>query len=465
MATLQSGGGASEGAEVFKIEDHGIDAIPASERRGRPRDLAFLWAGAFINYASLLTASLLTSFFGLGVVDGLVAVVAGSVSAALILGLLSNSGPATGLPQVVFTRRVFGARGAKVGAALTLFLAVGWFAVDSVIAAQAGVQLLDLFGAAALAAKAAFPLVVVIAALSVVVAVYGHRTIQVFETYGAIAFVVLCLVLFFALGHQFNFHRGPSARGADYPGAFVLGFMVCFALIASWYPFASDYSRYLPERSSRAGVTLWPVVGIAVPMVLLGLFGLLIPTIDPRLAADPNGGVLAIITKDAPLAVAIPFFAFVILGEIWANYLDVYTAGLVALTMGIRLRRWQTAAACGILGALLASYAVVFHDFHSAYEQFLLLTYLWAPAWAAVVLLAVFVLRRGSAGRALLAWAAGSLASLLFVNYPNIFPGLHAFNQPLVDQLHQADISGLVSIGVAALVYWLLMARRGEAAQ
>ena len=86
-----------------------------------------------------------------------------------------------------------------------------------------------------------------------------------------------------------------------------------------------------------------------------------------------------------------PFFIFVVVGEIWANYLDVYTAGLVSLAMGIRLRRWQTALGCGLLGTALAAYAVLVSDFHLAYEDFLILTYLWAPAWAAVVLLSFFV--------------------------------------------------------------------------
>src|ERR1700704_5302996 len=85
---------------LFKIETHGIDAIPPAERHGRPRELGFLWAGAFVNYASLLTASLATSFFGLGVWDGLAATVLGTVAGALILGLLSHAGPRSGLPQI-----------------------------------------------------------------------------------------------------------------------------------------------------------------------------------------------------------------------------------------------------------------------------------------------------------------------------------------------------------------------------
>ncbi len=454
MATTASGVASDA---LFQVETHGVDAIPERERHGHPRELAFLWAGAFVNYATVLTASLLTSFYGLGVADGLLAVVLGSVAGAVILGLLSNTGPSSGLAQVAFTERIFGAAGMKVAAALTLFLAIGWFAVDSVIAAQAGVQLASLAGLGG-AGKLAFPFVLVVSIVSVGVAVYGHQTIKVFETWGAVAFAGLSLLLFLALAGQFHWATAPTVSGAGYPGAFLLGFMSCFALVASWYPFASDYSRYLPARTPAGRVTLFPTLGIAIPMVLLGLFGLLLPTIDPKLAADPNGGVLAVITKHVPIWISIPFFAFVVLGEVWANYLDVYTAGLVTQALGLRLPRWQTALGCGLLGALLATYAVVFYDFHGAYEQFLILTYLWAPAWAAVVVLAFFAL--GSGARrplpALIAWAAGALASLAFVNYPNIFPGAHAPNQPLIDALHGADLSGLISILVAGALYLAL---------
>src|SRR5713226_5900599 len=440
-------------ADAFgKVETHGIDAIPAAERHGRPRELGFLWAGAFANYASLFTASLLTTYYGLGVWDGLAATVLGTLAAALILGLLSNTGPRSGLPQIIFTRGIFGRRGSYVGAALTLFLAVGWFAVDCVIAAKAGAQ---LFGGGNRVVT--FALVIMIAGISVAVAVYGHATIKVLETYGAIIFAALAAVLFLLLAPHFHWGQGPSVSGADYPGAFVLGFMTCFALVASWYPFASDYSRYLPASSPTRSVTWWPVLGVALPMALHGLFGLLLPTIDSRLAA--NQGVLAVISAHAPAWVAMPFFVFIVAGEIWANYLDVYTAGLVTLAMGIRLRRWQTALGCGLLGTALAAYAVLVSDFHLAYEDFLILTYLWAPAWAAVVVLSFFVFEgRARPGQALAAWLAGTVSSLAFVNYANLFgnvvSGSSFFNDRLIASLHGADLSGLISVAVAAAVYW-----------
>ena len=235
-------------ADAFgRVETHGIEAIPAAERHGASRELAFLWAGAFVNYASLFTASLLTTYYGLGVWDGLAATAAGTIAAALILGLLSNTGPRSGQPQIVFTRRIFGYHGSYLGAALTLFLAVGWFAVDCVIAAQAGAQ---LFGGGS--RWMTFALVLLIAAISVAVAVFGHQTIKVLETYGAVIFAALTAALFLFLAPQFHWTQGPSASGPDYAGALVLGFMTCFALVASWYPFASDYSRYLPASSSTS---------------------------------------------------------------------------------------------------------------------------------------------------------------------------------------------------------------------
>jgi NCS1 family nucleobase:cation symporter-1 len=439
-------------ADAFgKVEGHGIEPIPVAERHGAPRELAFLWGGAFVNYASLFTASLLTTYYGLGVWDGLLATAMGTVAAAVILGLLSNTGPSSGQPQIVFTRSIFGLRGSYLGAALTLFLAVGWFAVDCVIAAQAGAQ---LFGGGN--RLITFGLVILIAGISVVVAILGHQTIKVLETYGSVTFAVLSAALFIFLAPQFHWGQGPSTSGADYLGAFVLGFMTCFALVASWYPFASDYSRYLPPTSSTRSLTLWPVAGVALPMILLGLFGLLLPTIDSRLAA--NQGVLAVISAHAPAWVAVPFFVFIVAGEIWANYLDVYTAGLVTLAMGIKLERWQTALGCGILGTALAAYAVLVSDFHLAYEDFLILTYLWAPAWAAVVLLSFFVFEnRPRPALALIAWLSGTAISLVFVNYANLFsnvvPTQGFFNQGLIAGLHGADLSGLVSVGVAAAVY------------
>jgi NCS1 family nucleobase:cation symporter-1 len=439
--------------EFLKVETHGIERIPDSERKGAPRDVAWLWVAAFANFVSLITGALLISF-GLGVAEAIVAVAVGSVAAAILHGLLSVAGPRFGTSQVVASRQTFGLRGAFGGAFFTLFLAVGWFAVDCVIAAQALVQLGHLAGIPTGTVLNGIALLVVVA-LSVLVAVYGHQTIAIFEKYGAIVFVLFCAVLAATLLPQVNWSLQPSVGGAEHLAAWVLGTSVVFALVASWFSFASDYSRYLPARWPVASVAGWIAVGTATSMFLFGALGVVLATIEPKAA----GNLIDLISARAPLAVVIPFLLFITAGEIWANYLDVYTAGLSGLALGLRIPRWAAALACGVIGGVLAYLALFISNFKDQYTNFLLITYLWVPPWAAVVLVDMFVFRRGVAPqtsvkwRAVVAWLIGLVAAIPFVDST-------LWQSPLaVSLLHNTDISGYVGALVGAVVY-LLLGRR-----
>ncbi len=429
--------------KFLRVETHGIEPIPVSERKGSPRDVAWLWVAAFANFVSLITGALLVTF-GLGVFEAILAVAVGSVLAASLHGLLSVAGPRFGTTQVVASRETFGIRGAYPGAFFTLFLAVGWFAVDCVIAAQAVVQLARLAG---------LPQGVVL--LSVLVAVYGHQTIAVFEKYGAIVFVIFCAVLALALLPKVNWSLQPSVSGSDHLAAWVLGTSVIFALVASWFSFASDYSRYLPARLSVGSVAGWIGAGTALSMFAFGALGVLLATIDPA----AGGNLLALISAKAPIAIVVPFLLFIAVGEIWANYLDVYTAALSALALNVRIRRWAAALACGVIGGVLAYVAMFISNFKDQYTNFLLITYLWVPSWAAVVLVDMFVFRRGPGrlmpfnGRAVLAWLIGLAVAIPFVNSS-------LWQSPLaVNVLHNTDISGYVGAVVGGVAY-LLLGRR-----
>lgn len=438
--------------ELLKVETTGIEPIPEDERKTQPWELGGLWAGAFMNYASLLTGSLLI-VFGLGVLDALSAITVGALLAAIVLGLVSVSGPRAGVPQIVFSRFVFGHRGAYLAGILTLFLAIGWFAVDCVIATNALVQLAGEAGVSS-SQPLKFSLLLVVILISMVVAVFGHRTVVVFERFGAVAFLAFCLLLLVVLAPKIQWGLSTSLSGSAHLGAWLLGASVTFALVASWFSFAADYSRYLPSRTSASRITGWVAAGAALPMIGLGMLGVLFFSIDTK-----TGDLLTTIVKHTDRPLAVGFLLFVALGMIWANYLDVYTAGLVALALDVPLRRWQTALLSGIVGGLLAYYALFVTSFYTAYTNFLLVTYIWAPAWAAVLLLSLFGFRRGdnSAVRqtevdwtAVLALLAGTGAAIPFVNST-------LWQSPLaVNILHGADLSGFVSFVVGGTIFALL---------
>ena len=439
--------------EFLKVETHGIEPIASSERKGSPRDVAWLWIAAFANFVSLITGALLVTF-GLGVFEAILAVAVGAALAASLHGLLSVAGPRFGTTQVVASRETFGVRGAYPGAFFTLFLAVGWFAVDCVIAAQAVVQLARLAGLHQGNLLNGVALLIVVV-LSILVAVYGHQTIAIFEKYGAIVFVVFCAVLALALLPKVNLGLQPTVSGSDHLATWVLGTSVIFALVASWFSFASDYSRYLPARLSVGSVAGWIGAGTAVSMFAFGALGVLVATINPQ----GGGNLLALISANAPIAIVVPFLLFIAVGEIWANYLDVYTAALSALALNVRIPRWAAALACGVIGGVLAYVAMFISNFRDQYTNFLLITYLWVPSWAAVVLVDMFVFGRRPgrlvpfSSRAVLAWLIGLAIAIPFVNSS-------LWQSPLaVNVLHNTDISGYVGAVVGGFAY-LLLGRR-----
>lgn len=441
-------------ADAFlRVEARGIEEIPPTERKGTPRNVSLLWVAAFANFVSLITGALLITF-GLGVGEAIVAVAIGSLLAAAMHGLLSVAGPRFGTTQVVAARHTFGSRGAYGGAFFTLFLAIGWFAVDCVIAAQALVQLGKLAGLSQGSAANGMALLVVIV-LSVIVAVYGHSTIEVFERYGAIVFVAFCAILFLALLPKVNWGLQATVAGPDHVAAWILGTSVIFALVASWFSFASDYSRYLPASTPASSVAGWVGAGTASSMFLFGAVGVLLGSIQPANA----GNLLGLITGHAPITIVVPFLLFIAVGEVWANYLDVYTAGLSGLALRLPMRRWTAALACGVIGGALAYVALFISNFQNQYTNFLLITYLWVPSWAAVVLVDMFVFGRRPGGtvrfrgQAVFAWLLGLVVAIPFVDSS-------LWQSPLaVHLLHGTDISGYVGAVVGAGAY-LIAGRR-----
>lgn len=451
--------------DFLRVERHALDPIPEADRHGRPGGLFLLWAAAQANFSSLVTGAILITL-GLGVWDAISAAVVGSVLAGVVLGLLSIVGPRTGMTQVVASRRTFGTIGAFGGAALTLFLAIGWFAVDSVFATQALMELAKKAGATESDGLKAVLLIVVVA-LSIVVAVYGHQTVSVFARYGALVFLAFCALLFLLLAPDMTLDHPATVHGGARVGAWALGAATFFALVASWFGFASDYSRYLPAAANGRRVALFAGGGIAIATAVVGALGILVFTIDPN-DKDP---IFSAVNLAAPGWLATLFFVFVALGMIWGNYFDVYTAGLAALAMRLPLSRWTAALVCGAAGGLLSAYALFGSDsFLTTYADFLGFTYIWAPAWAAVILADVFLVHprhyapRGVASvvaaafqpRALIAWIAGTVAAIPFVHV-NLWTG------PVPDRLFGgADLSGVVGFVVGGALYFAIAPRTIE---
>src|SRR6266516_1830843 len=250
-----------ESDDFLKIEQRGMEPVPETERHGSPRELALVWAGAMANYVSLLTGALVIvaplalglSQGQLGLGDSAIAIIIGAALAALLHGLTSATGAKTGTPQMIFSRAVFGHRGSYLSAFFTWLMAVGWFAIDCVIGGWALVQLAGMVGVPK-TTDVALGAITLVLIVSVIVAIYGHQTVHVFEKYGAIVFMAFCVLLFIVLLPKIHWSLPTTVHGTPRFAAMIVGGSFIYALVASWIPFASDYSRYLPRTASSRSI-------------------------------------------------------------------------------------------------------------------------------------------------------------------------------------------------------------------
>jgi NCS1 family nucleobase:cation symporter-1 len=366
---------ADYGTSAAKVEPGGIERIPPHERHGRPWHLFATWMSPNLEFATVFVGVIGVLYFGLSFWQTLAAVAIGNALGAISHGVLSAWGPRHGLAQMVLSRTAFGYRGNILPATLmSLMAGVGWFAVNSISGAYALATLLGLSPQLSLA---------VVIAVQVLVAFFGHNLIHLFERVAlpflAVAFVLAAVSTF---GHA---HLDtPGSGGIPTTGAFLITLAAAFGYAAGWNPYASDYTRYLPEgEGRRAGI--FAGLGDFVSCTALMAVGAASATIvNTGLAKDASP--TDAFTHSMPGWISALTLLAIAVGAVSANVLNIYSGAMSFLAMGIRigyrLRRAIVAVVFGVAGGIIA-YAYLGDP--AAYENFLLIIAYWIGPWLAVV--------------------------------------------------------------------------------
>ena len=88
--------------QPFRVEQHGIDFIPESERWATPRNIGALWAGTSINVEYFVYGALLMGF-GFSFTTALSIIILGNLS-YFLLGVASLQGQETGTTAFMISR-------------------------------------------------------------------------------------------------------------------------------------------------------------------------------------------------------------------------------------------------------------------------------------------------------------------------------------------------------------------------
>ncbi|GAA3791203.1 purine-cytosine permease family protein [Streptomyces chiangmaiensis] len=430
----------------LRVEGHGIEPVPESNRYGGAGRLFTVWFAPNLTMTGVFTGTIGITL-GLDFTTALVAVVLGTVLGAVPTAYLGTWGSRTGAGQLPLARLAFG-RSVALPGALQWLSSVAWDA------------LIGLFGGDALARLCGWPFwlgVLVMMLGQGALGVLGYEAIHRLQI--VMTFVLAATFALIALRMPAGVHlvTTGSAHGADRAGAFVLTSTIALSLTLSWAPYASDFSRYLPRATSRTRMFWYSLLGLVVSFLAVQVLGLWGASV---LTDQTAAGVDKLLGSGAPGAFGLLAVA---LAALCSNAMNDYSGSLALQTIGVRIPRPAAAALAAVLGFPLVLWMHA-ADTTARFQNVLLFVGYWIPGFVAIVVVD-WLVRRGrvtdlaaetarprSAWPPLLAFTVAFAAAVPFMD-----TGLYVGR--VAHALHGADVSYYVAFLVALAVYAPLRVR------
>jgi purine-cytosine permease-like protein len=455
-----------ESTLLGQIEVHSIDWIPDPERHGKVWQQTMLWFLGNFQYFTIpigFVGPSLGLSLGWSILGGTLGIAFGT----LFMAFHATQGPVFGLPQMIQTRAQLGYRGVIVALFAVLFTYMAFNVADQVLMST------GLHGAFGWNADAVAAATAVLAAL---LAIFGydwvHRVFRFLLVISLPCYAIISIAILVG-------HAGGSAP--HHPGGFVFAaFMAQFSVAAAYNityaPYVSDYSRYMPRKTSPRGIitaVFFGASGSAIWLIALGAWlatrlgvsdGLVgLQLVGDKVAA-PLGSITAVLSATALLA---------------TMGMNAYGAMLTVLT-GIdsfrkinTSRTWRTVTILGLaviwylIGASISSSTSAVS---TVLDSLTLMLYLLVP-WTALNLVDFFFVRHGHYAitdifrpnglygawgwRGLTAYFVGFACEIPFMVLPSI--GGFTFTGPIPAHLtNGVDYSWVVGLLVSGLVYLLL---------
>lgn len=450
------------------VEARGIEYIPASERWGHPSRLFWLWAGTVWNVEFLVYGTLAVGALGLSFAQAVPIIVLGNLT-YFFTGWASLPGPAAGTTALTVSRAPFGARGNRPLSLFNWLTQVG-FEIE-------GIALIVLIAVAMITragGKVGTGLEIVLIVLAVLVQAVlpfaGHAAILRLLKWLAYPFIALFVVMAALTAGKVDLHA--QAHGASWGTLMVFLALVISTGGLGWTENASDFSRYLPENTSRKRVVFAVALGAAIPSVLLEILGAALATAVPAANASTVISVTGL-ARVFPSWFVWPYFAMAIVQLFAINSLDLYSSGVTLQSLGIPLRRYQCVLIDSVVCGGFTAYAIFSSRFNTLLQDFVLFIIVWLAPWFAIFMTdyllrgkrydsaSLFASKGGTYWRkggfhwpAIVAQAVGMAAAALWLN------AYSPYVSPLSRLLDGSDFSVFMGLIFGGGTYWLL-ARRG----
>jgi NCS1 family nucleobase:cation symporter-1 len=369
------------------IEQHSIDYVPWSERRGKLWHQAPFWfTGNFV--LPTMVIGFLGPQLGLSAGFSFLAVVLGACFGTFFMAFHANQGPRMGLPQMIQSRAQFGSRGVIVPFLATVFVYIGFMVFDVILATQ---------GIGLILPEVKWFWYPLLTALSIIIAVVGHDLLHFVQRW-----LTYLLIAAFAITTVLAFTTLPAPTPAQAGGWDLTAFLIQFSLAAgyniSYAVYVSDYSRYLPAKSSAPKLIFFTYLGAAGSAVwLMGLGSLLasrIPKVDAIASIKQVGDQL--FPGFGTIVILISALALIsIMG------VNAYGAMLTGVSGIDAFRKVKTTVRTRVIGLVAVGVVVVIvallipDNYLGSFNNFVLLMLYFLVPWTAVNLVDFYAVRHG----------------------------------------------------------------------
>ncbi|MEU9995210.1 cytosine permease [Streptomyces sp. NPDC050848] len=456
------------------IEQRGVDTIPEAERTSGPRDLLAILLGSNLCLGVIVFGWLPVSF-GLGLWASVTSVVTGTLVGVAVTAPLALVSLRTATNLSTSSGAFFGVRGRLVGSVVGLLLSLGYTALTLWIGGDVVVGTLARLTGLPSGDATHAVVYAVLAACTVVGAVYGYGLLLRLSKALAIGMTLLLGLGLVAYGGDLT-----TAPVADTP--YLLGsFWPTWVLAAvaaglsgpvAFITLLGDYTRYIsPARYSSKTVWRTTCVGLVAGLLIPQLFGTY-TALAAHGALDYAGPLVAA----SPAWYVVPLLLAATAGTVGNAGLMLYSMGLdldAILPKATRARATLVVAVVATAFVFLGHFA---SDAQSAMTSFVLLLTAIGTPWAVITLIgharcrgeydpeALQVYNRRARGgaywyaagwhpRATLCWALGAGVGLASVSTP-------LYEGPLLALTGGIDCSFVLSALVGGLLYAALTPSR-----
>ncbi|QKJ87703.1 permease [Paramixta manurensis] len=364
---------------AIKVEVNGVNAVPESERYGKPSGLFPIWFSWNVSILGI-TYGIYVYSLGLNLWQSISAGIIGYLLSCFLVGILAVGGPRTGLPTLTQTRFCFGYQGNKFPTLFAYISNMGWKITLITLASTTGAALLAKLWPSAFALANGNPTLMCILgwfilslALTMLVAIYGHQLIMKVEKYIAWLTGFMSIIFIFLMLPHIHWDRLEQGAAHGDLFTYIGGVVMAMTMVGlGFLNYGGDFARYLPKKTPAVGVVFWTTTGIALPVSILLILGVFLADSNPDLSAAAAQAPIASLTNLLPLWFYVPFSIVIIISLLAAAITGVYSSGLALLALGIPASRAATTTLNAVLIGFGAFYLMFISDsFLATFQSFL----------------------------------------------------------------------------------------------